>query len=883
MRKIYATTKPDISRREIENRNRSRRIAAEGMVLLENNGILPMELGGRKIALFGNGARHTISGGTGSGEVNAREVSTIEQGLEHAGAYITTKAWLDRYDTVASQEKEVYMREKKEKYSDSPELAFWAMFAHRDPLIIPAEESDFAPSDGDIAIYVLARNSGEGSDRRNEAGDYQLHQDEKGFLTVLCRHYSHVIVVLNVGGVVDTTFFRSQPRIDAVLLMGQAGSSGGDALADVLDGKVSPCGHLAATWAKRYEDYPNANTFGYMNGNRDDEYYTEGIYVGYRWFDSFGKDPAYPFGYGKSYTSFSVETTDIMIQGFEVTVKVRVTNTGKKYSGREVVQIYISAPEGRLEKPYQELVAYAKTKILQPGQSEDMVISFPASRMASYDEKQAAWIWESGKYIIRAGKHSRETKVVGVIHLRKESLCRKLTNVLPLDCEMECIHADRGLYYSYPGEKSEIEAAQVIPIEEFRIESGEDDLQEQEMDESRELCSEESRGECFTKGTDVFYKMDDVLSGKCSLGDLARQLTAEEMTALCVGTARGGAEESSTIGAASMACPGAAGETTSKLLKSRNIHNIILADGPAGLRLSPSFTVDSDRKVIWQEPALGSGFMDILQNKEEKPLPDDAVTHYQYCTGIPTATLLAQTWDQEALCEAGDIIGSEMEEFGIMLWLAPGMNIQRNPLCGRNFEYYSEDPVISGICAAAETKGVQSHPGTGTTIKHFACNNLEDNRAYNNSHVEERALREIYLKGFEIAVRASQPMAIMSSYNMVNGIHAANSIDLLTKVARQEWGFEGIIMTDWGTTAEAKPDLEGRLPLYGASSAAACIKSGNDLIMPGSREDVEEILASVGAAEGTVQCPITIEELRACAERILKIIAKSNTYNGDSL
>lgn len=186
------------------------------------------------------------------------------------------------------------------------------------------------------------------------------------------------------------------------------------------------------------------------------------------------------------------------------------------------------------------------------------------------------------------------------------------------------------------------------------------------------------------------------------------------------------------------------------------------------------------------------------------------------------------------------------------------------------------------MCSSRD-KGAQSHPGVGTTIKHFACNNLEDNRAYNNSHVSERALREIYLKGFEIAVKTAQPMAIMSSYNMINGIHSANSVDLLTTVARKEWGFLGIVMTDWGTTAEAKPDLEGRLPLYGSSNAAACIKSGNDLIMPGSKEDVEEILRSVGAEEGSVQCPITIEELRTCAMRILTIIAKSNTYNEDLL
>ena len=225
-------------------------------------------------------------------------------------------------------------QEMKQKYASTPELAFWAMFAHRNPLTVPVEENDFARGDGDMAIYILARNSGEGSDRRDAAGDYQLQQDEKDFLSVLCRHYGHVIVVLNVGGVIDTAFLRDQPEIDAILLMGRAGMHWRMFSA----AKHHACGHLAATWAMRYEDYPNAGTFGYRNGNRDDEYYTEGIYVGYRWFDSFGKTPAYPFGYGMSYTSFSIETIDTTVQESEVTVTLRVTNTGEKYSGREVVR-----------------------------------------------------------------------------------------------------------------------------------------------------------------------------------------------------------------------------------------------------------------------------------------------------------------------------------------------------------------------------------------------------------------------------------------------------------------------------------------------------------------------------------------------------------------
>ena len=864
MVKFYATTDPEVSEREKKNQTLSRKIAAEGMVLLENNGILPMHLKGKKIALFGSGARHTIQGGTGSGEVNTRTVSTVEHGLENAGAQVVTKAWLDRYDSIVLQEKEKHINGLKERYSDAPEMAFWAMFSYRNPLTIPLEAQDMAASDESIAIYVLSRNSGEGSDRRNVPGDYQIHEEEKNLLRTLCGYYKHVIVVLNVGGVMDTSFLRTQSGIDAVLLMGQAGNSGGDALADVLSGKVAPSGHLTTTWAEQYEDYPSAETFGYMNGNRDDEYYTENIYIGYRWFDSFGKTPAYPFGYGKTYTKFAVDVMETDVKDHRVCITVRVTNVGDRYSGREVVQAYISAPDGRLEKPYQELMSYTKTRELQPQESEILTLEFPVKRMASYDERHAAWILEKGDYILRVGTHSRATKIAAIIQMEKECICEQLTNVLPLDCKMECVHADRNLFYSYPEEKAEIRAAKKIHIEEIKEQSS---------------CVEaEPLSVMKTEKQESFLTMLDVQEGRCKVSDLVRQLTVEEMTLLCVGTARGGQEESSTIGAASTACPGAAGDTTSELLETRRVRNIILADGPAGLRLSPRFIVDHEQKVIKQDAALGSGFMDAVFKPEEKKIPADAVTHYQYCTGIPTETLLAQTWDIEALYIAGDIIGSEMEEFGITLWLAPGMNIHRNPLCGRNFEYYSEDPIVSGFCAAAETQGVQAHSGVGTTIKHFACNNLEDNRAYNISHVTERALREIYLRGFEIAVKASQPMSIMSSYNFINGVHAANSRDLLTKVAREEWGFAGIVMTDWGTTAEAKPDLEGRLPVYGCSNAAGCIKAGNDLIMPGSQEDIDEILRSVGAEKGSVKYPLTVEELRVCAERMLTIIAKSNAY-----
>ncbi len=331
------------------------------------------------------------------------------------------------------------------------------------------------------------------------------------------------------------------------------------------------------------------------------------------------------------------------------------------------------------------------------------------------------------------------------------------------------------------------------------------------------------------------------------------------------------------IGAASTACPGAAGDTTSRMISDRDIRNMVLADGPAGLRLTPEFYTDGEGNILPGGGGAIPGLEEILGEQQKPAIPEGAVAHYQYCTAIPIATLLAMTWDPEAVRQAGDMVGGEMVEMGCTVWLAPGMNIHRNPLCGRNFEYYSEDPLVAGICAAADTIGVQSHPGVGTCIKHLAFNNQEDNRFHTSAHVGERAAREIYLKGFEIAVKAAQPMCIMTSYNLVNGIHTANNRDLVTTAVRDEWGFAGLVMTDWGTTGSVEME-PGRTFKYGSSNAAACILAGNDLIMPGSQEDVDEIIRSVGAAPDQVSFPLKTGDLQACARRILNVTARSSCY-----
>ena len=866
MAKIFASTNSAESQREKRNMERSRKIASQGMVLLENNGVLPIGKNIKKIALFGNGGRYTIKGGTGSGDVNSRHVVNAEQGLESAGFEITTKAWLDRYDKAVEDAKTKYGNTLKKAFEEKGHEAFFMLLnsPFKEPEIIPVTDDDIKNSDTDTAVYVISRNSGEGSDRKAVAGDYELFDEEKKAIKKLADHYDNMIVVLNVGGVIDTKFLRNTKGIDALLLMSQAGNIGGHALADVLTGKVTPSGHLTSTWAENYSDYPCSDSFSYMNGDLNDEFYKEGIYVGYRYFDTFNIAPAYPFGYGLSYTKFSIDVKNTEADGEHITVTAKVKNIGSEYSGKEVVQVYYSAPAGKLEKPYQELIAYAKTKELAPGESEELKISFPITSMASYDTESASYILEKGSYFIRVGNCSRNTKIAAEICLDKDAVTEKLKNRLQPDCEFKEISSKGISPYSYKEEQEEKEKAIKIYLKSCNI-------------KAKELKEDYKNTEIPKNSSALKITIQDVINGNAGLDEFTAQLSVKEMAALCVGSARGGFGGQSVVGAASAACPGAAGDTTSELLEKYGIMNMILADGPAGLRLSPTFAADRSNNIIPETIAPPLPGLELIIGDINKEIPKDAVYYYQYCTAIPIATLLAQTWDLKLIEEAGDIVGEEMEELGVTLWLAPGMNIHRNPLCGRNFEYYSEDPLISGMCAAADTLGVQKHAGVGTTIKHFAFNNQEDNRMHTNAHVSERTAREIYLKGFEIAIKTSQPMSIMTSYNLANGIHTANNYELINEIARGEWGFKGIVMTDWGTTGSVTAALEKKIK-YGSSSPAGCIKAGNDLIMPGSQNDVENIVASVNGDEDGAECPITLADLQSCAKRILSVIIQSSCF-----
>jgi len=866
MAKIMAATNPEISEREIRNEKRARKIAAQGMVLLKNEGgALPLKHG-QAVALYGYGARRTIKGGTGSGEVFVRRMSTVENSLKEAGFRVLGQHWLDKFDAVYAAGVAERQREVLEAAEHGLGEVLQVIFGKTtrfDPCVIEDEDLE---TECETAVYVLSRNSGEGADRKMVPGDYELSDMEKENLDKLTGFYRHVVVVLNVGGVVDTSYLRNLSGVDAILLMSQGGCSGGEALADVLSGEVTPSGHLAMTWAEKYEDYPCADTFSHLNGDLDDEYYSEGIYVGYRYFDTFGIAPAYPFGYGLSYTDFDVACGEFTVENGKAFVPVRVKNTGSTYSGREVVQVYVSAPAGQLEKPYQELRAFAKTRLLAPEETQELLLSFDLRELASYSEEQAAWLLEAGDYYVRVGTHSRNTHIAAAIRLEREVVVSRMKNLFSAEADYEALSAKDVRPYTYEGEETEKGQAPVvvadpeeIPCEEIVYRRGEPEL------------TDPAPGHLIT--------LDEVRSGAYSAEALAAQLSVEEMAQLCVGTARNGVLSGPTIGNSSVNCPGAAGDTFE--IAGRGVPGMALADGPAGLRLTNEFEADGNGQVIpgtvstpKELEYINKAWEKLGRKPEVRPEGVQGTKYYQYPTAIPIATLLAQTWDLDAVAEAGSIVGEEMKELGVTLWLAPGMNIQRNPLCGRNFEYYSEDPLLAGLCAAADTEGVQQHGGIGTTIKHFAMNNQEDNRTHVNDHASERTIREIYLRGFEIAVKRSQPLAIMSSYNLLNGVHTANSYDLLTAAARDEWGFEGLVMTDWGTTGKEPAESHK----YGSSGAASCIKAGNDLIMPGSAEDVEEIIRAVQGEPAPDGCTLTLGELQACAARILKVAAKAARF-----
>lgn len=524
MTQIDALKTDEIQNYEIEHQEEVRRLAGECIVILENDGVLPLQAGTKKIALFGTGARHTIKGGTGSGDVNVRENISIAQGLERAGFKFVTEGWLDQYDRLYADAQEAYAKKLNEftEKTGKPSM----LYAFETPFEEP-EQPEITEADvkeADAAIYVISRNSGEGKDRRAEKGDYYLSDRELQNIRFMTEHYKNCIVLLNVGGVIDLTALKAIEGVQAIMLVGQTGNMGGYAVADVLTAKTIPSGKLTDTWARSYEDYPSSATFSHRDGNLDDEYYSDGIYVGYRYFDTFGVMPLYCFGYGKSYTEFEMKTINVTADEKQVQVEVEVTNIGDKYPGKEVVQVYYSAPDGIMEKPTQELAGFAKTKLLAPGEKDVVTITFATTDMASFDAYDAAWVMEEGEYTIRVGNSSRNTEAVAVIDLDEQ------VTTLQLKRLMRDTIAVRELHHMIP--IFDIEFDFGVPAIPFRIM-----LQAENF--KKELVEYEvMRRTLMDKRKDEVLTLEDVKAGSATLDELTAQLTVEEMAELCVGTER---------------------------------------------------------------------------------------------------------------------------------------------------------------------------------------------------------------------------------------------------------------------------------------------------------------------------------------------------------
>ena len=760
---FFGAMSPEESQREKEHRALARRAAAAGIVLLKNDGVLPMQPG--KIALYGPGSRMTVKGGAGSGDVHERYSVSIEQGLQNAGFTFPNTLWMDRFEAKYKADVAEWKAGVEESIRGYGPIRTMQMFIKigEQPMPYPTcapIQGDELTDETDTAIYVLSRQAGEGYDRRVEKGDYLFSDVEKESLKKLSAHYKKLILVLNCGSVIDLSIL-DETRIDAVLFYGQAGTEGGNALADILTGKDCPSGRLTDTWAVRYEDYPAADTFGHRNGDLENEEYREGIYVGYRWFEKNGIRPRYPFGYGLSYTTFSKKVSDVSDRAAVVTVQ----NTGNM-AGRETVLLFVQKPDGKIDHEKRCLVAFAKTGNLAPGESETITVSFDLEQIAIFDEEKHAFLLEAGSYILYL-----ENEPCGSFSLSEERV--------------------------YP----------ITRVKHEEMHGGH---------VSKVLASLTDREKCLlvTGGGYPLRAYNQVM--------------------------------------------GAAGRTCTSLLK-KGVPNIVLSDGPAGLNVVPKVAIRKSGLPGYPDGLPEDWRWGWLKNTEGflKRFMGKGIPVYRYMTAWPSETVLAQSFDTELMEEVGRSVGREMKEIGVSVWLAPGLNIHRNPLCGRNFEYYSEDPIVSGKMAAAVTRGVQSMGGVGVSIKHFCCNNQEDNRMRVSANVSERALREIYLRGFEIAIQEGKPWTVMSSYNRVNGKYVCNTEELLTNVLRDEWNFKGLVMSDWNATDQC--------------SYAEAIHAGNDLIMPGTKEVAKTLYNDLKAGK------LDRAALNRSAVRVLEMIFASET------
>ena len=761
----------------------ARQAVAEGCVLLENEGqALPLR-DGERVAVFGRMAFHYYKSGLGSGGlVNTRYVVGILDALKEC-------------EGVHLDEKLMGIYEDWIKENPYDEGQGWGRVPWCQKEMDVTEEMLDCARRNDVSLVVIGRTAGEDQDNNAKAGSYCLTETEEDMIRRVCEVSERTVVVLNVGNIIDMSWVEKY-RPQAVLYVWQGGQEGGNGVADVLTGKVCACGKLTDTIAADIKDYPSTENFGDPFKN----YYKEDIYVGYRYFETFAKDKVlYPFGYGLSYTTFETRAEILKNTGDEITVSVTVSNTGE-VRGKEVVQVYVKVPQGKLGNPARKLIGFAKTKELAPGEQEEVCIVIQKYDMASYDDSgvtghKSCYVLEEGCYEIFVGSDVRSAVSVG--------------------CYEEEFRVIEELEEAYaPIEKFQRMKAVLLPDGTYQAVT--EDVPVRTIDPQERRANE--MPETYVYTGDKGYKLVDVLDKKVSMEEFVAQISEEDLIAMFRG--EGMCSPKVTAGTAA-----AFGGVTDGLT-ALGIPVGCCSDGPSGIRM------DCGTKAF----------------------------------SLPNGTSLGCTFNVELVDALYEMTGKELRLNKIDSLLGPGMNIHRNPLNGRNFEYISEDPILTGRICAAQVKAM-AKSGIGSTIKHFCGNNQEVGRSTSDSVISERALREIYLKGFEIAVKEGGARSVMTTYGSVNGLWTAGSYDLCTTILRKEWGFDGIVMTDWW----AKSNYEGHQAEVPVK--APMVAAQNDIYMVVSdakanpeNDDVEEMLHAG---------KITVGELQRNTANILGFLLKS--------
>ena len=761
----------------------AREVAAESCVLLKNdNNTLPLKKGD-KVAVFGRSAFNYYKSGLGSGGlVNTKYVVSILDALRNEKDIVLDEDLLEIYSE--------WIKENPYDEGHGWGTVPWSQKEMKveDYILRVAKEND-------IALVMIGRTAGEDQDSKNEAGSYLLTDVEKDMIKKVSKSFRRTVVVLNVGNIIDMKWV-DEYNPSAVLYAWQGGQEGGNGVIDVLTGRVNPCGKLTDTIAKNIEDYPSTKNFGDPERN----YYEEDIYVGYRYFESFAKEKVmYPFGYGLSYTSFDIKGKLVESIHEEIVVEANVTNNGNM-SGKEVVQVYIEAPQGKLGKPVRALVGFKKTGIIKPGECEKLIINIPKSYIASYDDSgvtgyKSCYILEEGLYKIYIGSDVRNAEESGQYD-EKFTIVESLEEACAPIVEFKRIKPILDENNKFNIENEEVPMRRINPKE--RMFKNRDE----------EIIYTGDRG----------YKLADVFENKVKLDDFVAQLSYNDL--ICMFRGEGMCSPKVTPGTA------AAFGGITESLRNFGIPVACCADGPSGIR------------------------MDCGTN----------------AFSLPNGTALGCTFNVDLVKKLYKMTGIELCRNKIDSLLGPGMNIHRNPLNGRNFEYVSEDPILTGKIGAAQVIGIQE-AGSTATIKHVCANNQEASRRFVDSIVSERALREIYLKGFEIAVKEGKARSVMTTYNPVNGIWTAGSYDLCTTILRKEWGFDGIVMTDWWAEANTEGEKSTR------ENKAPMVLAQNDLYMcvSNSLENPENDNVKERFEAGEV----TRSDLQRNAKNILKFIMKS--------